>query len=64
MLRSGGGRDDALVRGAGRYVADHVSDAALDAVVLHPPPHFLAVQVQLGSAGTGHWTENTVYDPG
>ena len=52
MLRSGGGRDDVLVRGAGCSVADHVSDAVLEAVVLHPPPHFLAVQVRLG-AGDG-----------
>jgi len=29
--------DDALVRGAGRYVADHTPDGALHAVVLRSP---------------------------
>jgi len=52
VLRFAGGRDDVLVRGASCSVADHVSDAVLEAVVLHPPPHFLAVQVRLG-AGDG-----------
>ena len=47
-----------LVSGAGRYVADHVPDAALDAVVVHPPAPCGRSGSRLGEAiGAG------AYDP-
>ncbi len=46
--------DDALLRGAGRYVADHAPDGALHAVVLRSPHAHARFRTASDTAELGH----------